>query len=81
MRKASRSGQDGGGIEICAADELGIPFCTQVGHTGPLMPSETDHPVPYLDEVALTFPELKIVAGHIGDGQRDHAGGMASGVC
>jgi predicted TIM-barrel fold metal-dependent hydrolase len=46
--------------------ELGIPFCTQVGHTGPLMPSETGRPVPYLDEVALTFPELRIVAGHIG---------------
>lgn len=46
--------------------ELGIPFCTQVGHTGPLMPSEPGRPVPYLDEVALTFPELKIVAGHIG---------------
>jgi uncharacterized protein len=46
--------------------ELGIPFCTQVGHTGPLMPSETGRPVPYLDEVALVFPELRIVAGHIG---------------
>lgn len=46
--------------------ELNIPFCTQVGHTGPLMPSETGRPVPYLDEVALDFPELKIVAGHIG---------------
>lgn len=30
------------------------------------MPSETGRPVPYLDEVALTFPELKIVGGHIG---------------
>jgi hypothetical protein len=46
--------------------ELDIPFCTQVGHTGPLMPSETGRPVPYLDEVALDFPELRIVAGHIG---------------
>jgi uncharacterized protein len=46
--------------------ELDIPFCTQVGHTGPLMPSETGRPIPYLDEVALVFPELKIVAGHIG---------------
>ncbi|TGN10591.1 amidohydrolase family protein [Leptospira ilyithenensis] len=46
--------------------ELGIPFCTQVGQTGPLMPSELGRPVPYLDEVALTFPELKIVGGHIG---------------
>lgn len=46
--------------------ELDIPFCTQVGHTGPLMPSETGRPIPYLDEVALIFPELKIVGGHIG---------------
>jgi uncharacterized protein len=46
--------------------ELNIPFCTQVGHTGPLMPSETGRPIPYLDEVALIFPELKIVGGHIG---------------
>ena len=46
--------------------ELDIPFCTQVGHTGPLMPSEPGRPVPYLDEVALTFPELRIVGGHIG---------------
>ncbi len=46
--------------------ELGIPFCTQVGHTGPLRPSDTGRPIPYLDEVALDFPELVIVAGHIG---------------
>ena len=46
--------------------ELGIPFCTQVGHTGPAMPSETGRPVPYLDRVALDFPELTIVGGHIG---------------
>lgn len=46
--------------------ELDIPFCTQVGHTGPLMPSEPGRPIPYLDEVALTFPELRILGGHIG---------------
>jgi uncharacterized protein len=46
--------------------ELGIPFCTQVGHTGPLRSSETGRPIPYLDDVALDFPELVIVAGHIG---------------
>lgn len=46
--------------------ELGIPFCLQVGHTGPLCPSEPGRPIPYLDEVALEFPELTIVAGHIG---------------
>lgn len=49
-----------------ACVELGIPFCTQVGHTGPLRPSEPGRPIPYLDEVALVFPELTIVAGHIG---------------
>jgi predicted TIM-barrel fold metal-dependent hydrolase len=46
--------------------ELGIPYCTQVGHTGPRMPSEPGRPIPYVDEVALAFPELKIVCGHIG---------------
>jgi len=46
--------------------ELGVPFCTQVGHTGPLRGSETGRPIPYLDEVALDFPDLVIVAGHIG---------------
>jgi predicted TIM-barrel fold metal-dependent hydrolase len=46
--------------------ELQIPFCLQVGHTGPLRSSEPGRPIPYLDEVALEFPELVIVAGHIG---------------
>jgi len=45
---------------------LGVPFCTQVGHTGPLMPSEYGRPIPYLDQVAIDFPELVIVAGHVG---------------
>ncbi len=38
--------------------ELGVPFCTQVGHTGPLRPSETGRPIPYIDQVAIDFPEL-----------------------
>ena len=46
--------------------ELDIPFCLQVGHAGPLCSSEPGRPIPYLDHVALEFPELKIVAGHIG---------------
>jgi uncharacterized protein len=46
--------------------ELGVPFCTQVGHTGPLRPSETGRPIPYIDEIALDFPELVIVCGHVG---------------
>lgn len=57
--------------------ELDIPFCTQVGHTGPLMPSETGRPVPYLDRVALDFPELRIVAGHIGHPWTDEMIGVA----
>jgi predicted TIM-barrel fold metal-dependent hydrolase len=46
--------------------ELGVPFCLQVGHTGPLRPSEYGRPIPYLDDVALDFPDLVIVGGHIG---------------
>ncbi len=46
--------------------QLGVPFCLQTGHTGPMQPSEPGRPIPYLDEVALEFPELTIVAGHIG---------------
>lgn len=45
---------------------LGVPVCLQAGHTGPLRPSEPGRPIPYLDHVALEFPELKIVAGHTG---------------
>lgn len=48
-----------------ACEELGVPFCTQIGHTGPLMPSEPGRPI-YLDQVALDFPNLKIIGGHIG---------------
>lgn len=48
-----------------ACCDLGLPFCTQIGHTGPLMPSEVGRPI-YLDRVALDFPELVVVAGHIG---------------
>jgi predicted TIM-barrel fold metal-dependent hydrolase len=46
--------------------ELGVPFCLQVGHAGPLRPSDPGRPIPYLDEVACDFPELRIVGGHIG---------------
>jgi predicted TIM-barrel fold metal-dependent hydrolase len=46
--------------------DLGIPVCLQVGHTGPLCPSEPGRPIPYIDEIAIDFPELRIVCGHIG---------------
>ena len=45
---------------------LSIPVCLQVGHTGPLCPSEPGRPIPYIDVAAIEFPELKIVCGHIG---------------
>jgi hypothetical protein len=45
--------------------ELDVAFQTQVGHTGPLYPSETGRPT-YIDQVALDFPELRIICGHIG---------------
>lgn len=46
--------------------EFDVAFCTQVGHAGPLRPSEPGRPIPYLDHVALEFPELRIVGGHVG---------------
>ena len=49
-----------------ACVELGIPFCTQIGHTGPLCPSEPGRPIPYLDTVLLEFPDLVVVGGHVG---------------
>ena len=51
---------------LCECVELDVPFCTQVGHTGPLAPSETGRPIPYIDQIAIDFPELRIVAGHVG---------------
>lgn len=60
-----------------ACCEIGVPFCTQIGHTGPLMPSEPGRPI-YLDQVALDFPELAIVGGHIGYPWTDEAIAVAT---
>lgn len=49
-----------------ACIDAGVPFCTQIGHTGPLKRSETGRPIPYLEDVLLEFPELKVVGGHVG---------------
>ncbi len=49
-----------------ACVDLGVPVCTQIGHTGPLLRSETGRPIPYLEDVLLDFPELVIVGGHVG---------------
>lgn len=45
--------------------ELDLPVTLQVGHTGPLLPSEPGRPI-YLDEVALSFPDLTIIGAHLG---------------
>jgi predicted TIM-barrel fold metal-dependent hydrolase len=62
---------------FAACCELDVPFCTQIGHTGPLMPSEVGRPI-YLDQVALDFPELTIVGGHIGYPWTDEAISVAT---
>jgi predicted TIM-barrel fold metal-dependent hydrolase len=49
-----------------ACVELGVPFCTQIGHTGPLKRSECGRLIPYLEDVLLDFPELVVVGGHVG---------------
>ncbi|WP_339826992.1 amidohydrolase family protein [uncultured Parasphingorhabdus sp.] len=49
-----------------ACVDLGVPFCTQIGHTGPLLRSETGRPIPYLEDVLLDFPELVVIGGHVG---------------
>lgn len=60
-----------------ACCEMGVPFCTQIGHAGPLMPSEVGRPI-YLDQVAIDFPELTIVGGHIGYPWTDEAIAVAT---
>jgi len=60
-----------------ACCELGVPFCTQIGHTGPLRSSEVGRPI-YLDRVALDFPDLTIVGGHIGYPWTDEAIAVAT---
>lgn len=49
-----------------ACVDAGLPFCTQIGHTGPLKRSETGRLIPYLEDVLLDFPELVVVGGHVG---------------
>lgn len=46
--------------------DLSVPFCTQIGHTGPLCRSEPGRPIPYLDDVLLDFPDLVVIGGHVG---------------
>jgi hypothetical protein len=48
-----------------ACVELNVPVCLQVGLTGPLRSSESGRPI-HIERIALDFPDLKIVCGHIG---------------
>ena len=45
--------------------ELGVTAVVSMGHTLDLMPNECGRPI-HLDEVALYFPELRIVCAHTG---------------
>lgn len=48
-----------------ACEDLGIPVLSQIGHSGELLPSSYGRPL-LIDNVALDFPDLKIVACHTG---------------
>ncbi|MEE2690244.1 MAG: amidohydrolase family protein [Pseudomonadota bacterium] len=60
-----------------ACIDAGLPFCTQIGHTGPLKSSETGRPIPYLEDVLLDFPELVVVGGHVGFPWLDEVASLA----
>ncbi len=50
---------------LTACVRLDVPVCLQVGHTGPLRSSESGRPA-HIERIALDFPDLVIVCGHIG---------------
>jgi predicted TIM-barrel fold metal-dependent hydrolase len=45
--------------------ELDIPIVFQVGHSAEFMPSKCGRPL-LLDDIAIYFPELRLVGGHTG---------------
>ena len=47
------------------AAELGVPVVFQVGHSAEFMPSACGKPI-LLDDVAIWFPELRLVGAHTG---------------
>jgi predicted TIM-barrel fold metal-dependent hydrolase len=49
-----------------AACDLGVPVCINVGVPGPMKPARLQRTI-LVDEVALCFPELRIVMSHVGD--------------
>jgi hypothetical protein len=47
------------------AAELGVPVVFQTGHSAEFMPSACGQPI-LLDDIAIWFPELKLVGAHTG---------------
>jgi uncharacterized protein len=45
--------------------ELDVPVIFQVGHSAEFMPSACGKPI-LLDDIAIWFPELKLIGGHTG---------------
>lgn len=45
--------------------ELGVPVSMQVGHSAEHMPNKYGRPI-HLDDIALDFPELKVIGAHTG---------------
>lgn len=46
--------------------ELGVPIGLNVGVPGPLVPADPQHPR-HLDQVCADFPELTVIASHMGN--------------
>lgn len=57
--------------------ELGLKLFTYVGMPAPLWPTEPNHPG-HLEDIALAFPDLVIIAHHIGDPWTDISVRLAS---
>jgi predicted TIM-barrel fold metal-dependent hydrolase len=55
-----------------ACVEEGVPLCVQAGHQNALAPLGVGRPA-HLDQIAGEFPDLVIVAGHIGHPWTDEA--------
>lgn len=62
---------------FAACVDLGLALFVHVGMPGPLWPAEHHDPA-HLDEIALAFPDLVIVAHHIGDPWTDMAVRLAA---
>ena len=58
-------------------EELGAVVAVSMGHTLDFMPGEVGRPM-HLDDVALYFPDLKIICGHTGWPWVDEAIALAS---